>query len=319
MGLVAGKTFFVTGGAGFVGSNMCELLIKKGAKVIVYDNLSNGKREFIKHLEGNGLSFIQADLLDLQSIEAAMSGKRIDAVIHLAANSDISQSMKKTDVDLNQGTIATYNTLEAARKNGVKDVLFSSSSVVYGVANVLPTPENYGPLRPISLYGASKLAAEGLITSFSHLFKMNYYIFRFANVVGRNSTHGVSLDFKRKLEKNPGELEVLGDGKQRKSYIDVEDLTNAMLQIYENSRESENIFNLSTDDQITVEEIAKMVIAKVSPNAGIRYTGGSQGWPGDVPNQFLSNKKMRDFGIELKRKTSRECVANVIGLLTENR
>lgn len=201
---LAGKTVFVTGGAGFVGSNMCELLVHAGAKVIVYDNLGSGRYELVKPLAGRkNFLFHKADLLDRERLSKAMGGSEIDLVIHLAANPDVALGTKQTSLDLEQGTIATYNVLEEARRNDIHDIMFSSSSVVYGIADVLPTPEEYGPLLPISLYGASKLASEALITSFSHLYGMDYYIYRFANVIGRNATHGVVIDFLRKLRKNP--------------------------------------------------------------------------------------------------------------------
>ncbi|MEM4089042.1 MAG: NAD-dependent epimerase/dehydratase family protein, partial [Candidatus Micrarchaeaceae archaeon] len=179
----------MTGGAGFIGSNMVEALLKLGANVVAYDNLSSGRYEFLKEFEKyKGFKFIEGDLLNLDKLSVSMKRSNADAVVHLAANPDIRLGIKYTNLDLRQGTIATYNVLEAARKSDVRDILFSSSSVVYGRASIKPTPENYGPLLPISLYGAAKLASEGLITSFSNLFGMRYYIYRFANVVGKNGT-----------------------------------------------------------------------------------------------------------------------------------
>lgn len=301
---VKGKTFFVTGGAGFIGSNMVRLLLDNGAHVVVYDNLSSGKREFLKSLEGKGkLDFIEGDLLDADFLYKGMKSQGIDAVVHLAANPDIRRGSKETDLDLQQGTVATYNVLESARKNDIKEIMFSSSSAVYGIPRVRPTPEDYGPLTPISLYGASKLACEGLITSFSHLFGMRYYIYRFANVVGRNSTHGAILDFARKLQKNSKELEVLGNGKQRKSYIEVGDCVDGILYVYENSKESENIYNVTTADQASVKEIAELVIERFAKGARIRYTGTEQGWPGDIANTFLSNKKISELGWKPKHNS----------------
>lgn len=302
------KTFFVTGGAGFVGSNMLDALIKANANVIVYDNLSSGREEFIKPYTGKkNFKFIKADLLDTSALSNAMKSGEIDAIVHLAANPDVMRGSRETDLDLRQGTVAIYNVLEAARKNDIKEILFSSSSVVYGIPTVRPTPEDYGPLKPISLYGASKLASEGLITAFSHLFGMKYYIYRFANVVGRNSTHGVILDFAKKLKKNRRELEVLGNGKQRKSYIEVGDCVDGMLYVYEKSNDSENIYNITTADQASVKEIAELVIKKFGRDAKIRYTGTEQGWPGDVANTFLSNKKISAMGWKPKY-TSLEAV-----------
>lgn len=314
-GKIEGKRFFVTGGAGFIGSNMAERLLGEGAEVLVYDNLSSGRREFIERLESGGkLMFVKGDLLDQELLSETMNSDSFDAVIHLAANPDVMKGIKETDLDLRQGTIATYNVLEAARKSNVRDILFSSSSVVYGVAAVKPTPEDYGPLAPISLYGASKLASEGLITAFSHLFGMRHYIYRFANVVGRNATHGVILDFARKLERNGSELEVLGNGKQRKSYIEVGDCVDGMLYVYSKSSSSENIYNLTTGDQSSVSEIAQRVVEKFSPNARIKYTGTEQGWPGDIANTFLSNKKISALGWA-PRHNSGEAVELTVGVV----
>lgn len=294
---IKGKHFFITGGAGFIGSNMAERLIKEGAEILVYDDLSSGRREFINEFEKQGkLEFVKGDLLDKELLQKTMKSESFDAIIHLAANPDVRRGAVETDLDLKQGTIVTHNVLEAARKSDIKDILFASSSVVYGVAKVKPTPEDYGPLAPISLYGASKLASEGLITAFSQLFGMRYFIYRFANVVGKNATHGVILDFANKLRNNGSELEVLGNGKQKKSYIEVGDCVDGMLYVYSKSNISENVYNMTTDDQSSVSSIAEMVVNKFSPHAKIRYTGTEQGWPGDIANTFLSNKKITDMG-----------------------
>ncbi|MHB1830555.1 MAG: NAD-dependent epimerase/dehydratase family protein [Candidatus Micrarchaeaceae archaeon] len=310
------KTFFISGGAGFIGSSMVSSIISSGASVTVYDNLSSGKYEFIETFKDNKkFRFVKADLLNTDRLNEEVLAARPDAIIHLAANPDVRLGAKVTDLDLKQGTEATYNILEAARRADVSDILFASSSVVYGIAGIKPTPEDYGPLKPISLYGASKLACEGLVTSFGHLFGMKYWIYRFANVVGVNGTHGVILDFLSRLRQNSKDLEVLGDGKQRKSYIDVKDCVDSMISIYGKSTERENIFNLATDDQISVEEIAKMVIDATFPGAKIKYTGTSQGWPGDVPDTYLSNERMKSLGITLKYTKSRAVVENAIKVL----
>ena len=310
------KTFFISGGAGFIGSNMVSSIISSGAEVTVYDNLSSGKYGFIEMFKENkNFRFVKADLLNMDKLNEEILGTRPDAIIHLAANPDVRLGATVTDLDLKQGTEATYNILEAARRADVSDILFASSSVVYGIAGIKPTPENYGPLKPISLYGASKLACEGLVTSFGHLFGMKYWIYRFANVVGVNGTHGVILDFLSRLKQNNKELEVLGDGKQRKSYIDVKDCVDSMISIYGKSTEPENIFNLATDDQISVEEIAKMVIDATFPGAKIKYTGTSQGWPGDVPDTYLSNERMKSLGVNLRYTKSKAVVENAIKIL----
>ncbi|MEM4066456.1 MAG: NAD-dependent epimerase/dehydratase family protein, partial [Candidatus Micrarchaeaceae archaeon] len=253
------------------------------------------------------------DLLNAKGLEISMKRSDADVVIHLAANPDIRLGTKYTNLDLKQGTIATYNTLEAARKCDVNDILFSSSSVIYGRATVKPTPENYGPLLPISLYGAAKLASEGLITSFSNLFGMGYYIYRFANVVGRNGTHGVIIDFVNKLKRDNTKLEVLGDGRQRKSYVEVKECVDAMLFVYERSKERENVYNIASDDRITVREIAEIVVNRVAKGAKIVYTGTKEGWPGDITDTFLSNKKLKKLGFKPK-VSSKEAVRKALEL-----
>ncbi|MDE1767801.1 MAG: NAD-dependent epimerase/dehydratase family protein [Candidatus Micrarchaeota archaeon] len=313
---ISNETFFITGGAGFVGSNITKLLIEKGAKIVVYDNLSSGRLDFLKTFKKNkNFEFIKADLLDRETLEKSLQKSRPDTVVHLAANPDVRLGAKVTDLDLKQGTLATYNVLEACRKSDVKNLMFSSSSVVYGVAGLRPTPESYGPLKPISLYGASKLAGEALISSFGSLFGIKYFIYRLANVVGRNETHGIVVDFIKKLGKDSKNLEVLGNGKQKKSYIDVEDCVEAMLYVYKNSKDSENIFNLSTDDQMSVGDIASAVTDSVAPKARIIYTGTEQGWPGDVPDTCLSNKKMKEFGVRLNYTKSKDAIINAINVL----
>ena len=301
-----GRAFLVTGGAGFIGSVLTGRLLDKGASVVVYDNLSSGRAEFIKPFESSGrFKFVKADLLDRDQLDRTMKDNGIDAIMHLAANPDVRRGSVETDLDLKQGTLATYNLLDSARLNGIKEFAFSSSSVVYGYASVKPTPEDYGPLMPISLYGASKLAAEGLITAFSHLFDMSYYIFRFANIVGRNSTHGIILDLLGKLDKTGGKsVEVLGNGRQNKSYMDVVDCADAMIYVYENSKDGQNVYNLATDGRTSVKEIAEMVVDRAAKGAAINYTGSVQGWPGDVPDTFISNSKLKGLGFTYKLESS---------------
>ena len=271
----------ITGGAGFIGSQLASRLVNEDNTVTVYDNLSSGRLDFIDRLLSSPkFKFIQGDLLDLNTLTSAMAGQ--DMVFHLAANPDIRYGIEHTDVDLKQGTIATYHVLESMRLNKVKKIAFSSSSVIYGEPTVFPTPENYGPLLPISLYGASKLASEALITSFCHTFGMQSWIYRFANIIGSKSTHGILFDFFGKLEKTPHELEVLGNGKQQKSYLLVEDCIDAMLFVLKNAIDPVNVFNLGSDDQIWVARIAEIFLEeqRLSEKVKIRYTGTDRGWPG---------------------------------------
>jgi UDP-glucose 4-epimerase len=288
---------FVTGGAGFIGSHLVDRLLReKGDSVTVYDNLSSGKEEFIAHHFGEKrFRFVKGDLLDLPAVKMAVAGH--DIVHHLAANPDIRLGTAVPETDLRQGTLATFNLLEAMRAAGVKKIAFSSSSVVYGEAEKIPTPEDYGPLVPISLYAAAKLGAEGLITAYCHSFEMQCWIFRFANVIGPRSTHGVIFDFIRKLEKNPRELEILGNGKQRKAYLTVDDCVDAMLFVVGHATGAVNIFNLGCEDQVIVTRIAEIIREEMGlPGAAFRFTGGERGWKGDVRAMLLSIERLKALG-----------------------
>ena len=288
---------FVTGGAGFIGSHLVDrLLWDTDNSVTVYDNLSSGKEEFIKHhFGGKNFHFAKADLLDLSALKDALKGH--DLVHHLAANPDIRLGTAVPETDLRQGTLATFNLLEAMRATGVRKIAFSSSSVVYGEAEKIPTPEDYGPLVPISLYAAAKLGAEGLITAYCHSFEMQSWIFRFANVIGPRSTHGVIFDFINKLRKNPEELEILGNGKQRKAYLTVDDCVDAMLFVIGRSKDTVNIFNLGCEEQVKVTRIAEIIREEMGlPGAKFRYTGGERGWKGDVRAMLLSIERLKALG-----------------------
>ena len=287
-------TILVTGGAGFVGSHLVDRLVADGQDVRVFDNFSSGRKEFLSH-HGEAVHTFEGDLLDLDSVKAAMKG--IDMVYHLAANPDIRLGTQVTDTDLKQGTVATYNVLEAMRLEGTKRIAFASSSVVYGEANVMPTPEDYGPLFPISLYGASKLASEALITSWVGTFGLQAWIFRFANIVGSRGTHGVIFDFIHKLHRDSKNLEVLGNGLQEKSYMEVIDCANAMIHVVKNTKEQINCYNLGTKDTCSVRRIAEIVLEETGCiNASIQYTGGDRGWAGDVPRSMLDPQRLFELG-----------------------
>ena len=302
---------FVTGGAGFIGSHLVDKLIQKGNQVTVYDNLSSGKKQFIKqHLDDKKFKFIQADLLNLERVEKEI--KNHDIVFHIAANPHVRLGEKQTDLDLKHETIATYNVLEAMRNNNVKKIVFSSSSVVYGETNEPSLSENYGPLQPISLYGAGKLASEGLITAFCGTFDFQTWIYRFANVVGTRGTHGVIVDFINKLRKNPRELEILGDGKQQKPYLYVSDCVDGILYGFEHSNEQINLFNLGCDTNTTVTRIAELVVEEIGlKNVTYKYTGGKRGWKGDVPRFQLDTTKIKKLGWKTNY-TSDEAVRKAI-------
>jgi len=286
---------FVTGGAGFIGSHLVDALVEKGYDVTVYDNLSSGRMDFIEHHIGKrNFSFIKADLLDHKKLEECLEG--YDVVFHLAANPNVRLGVKKPDV-AKQDIIATYNLLDVMRLKNVKRIVFSSSSTVYGETPLMPLPEDYGPLLPISVYGAAKLASEGLISSFCHTFDMQAWIFRFANVVGSRCTHGVIFDFINKLKKNPKELEILGNGKQEKSYLYVSDCVDGMLYGFENAKDQVNLFNLGSDGATEVNRIAEMVVDEMKlRDVRFKYTGGKRGWKGDVPRFQFDISKIKKLG-----------------------
>lgn len=302
--------YFVTGGAGFIGSHLANSLIKKG-QVIVYDNLSSGSKDFIsQHLKKSSFRFIKGDLLDKKFLNKAI--KNSNFVFHLAANPDIQSSVAKPDLDFQQGTVATFNLLEAMRRNKIKKIAFSSSSTVFGEPKIMPTLENYGPLFPISTYGASKLACEGLITAYCHLYDFQAWVFRFANVVGPRLTHGAIYDFIEKLKKDKNKLEVLGNGQQEKSYIHTKDCIESMLFCISHGKEKFNLFNLGTEDQIKVKEIAKILLQEMGlSKTKIIYTGGKRGWEGDVPRMLLDITKIKKLGWRPKYN-SREAVIQAI-------
>ena len=294
---------FVTGGAGFIGSHLVDRLVAEGKTVTVYDNLSSGKKKDIEHHIGEeGFRFVEADLLEFQTLKEAMEGHEV--VWHLGANTDILTGNRVTGLDLRNCTMATYCVLEAMRHNGIDRMVFASSATVYGDIQVMPTPEACGPLLPISLYGAGKLACEGLISSYCHLFNMRACMFRFGNVVGGRMGHGVIFDFIHKLKRNPQELEILGDGNQEKPFFLVEDCIEGMIHASENSKEECEVFNLGCESFTTVTRIAEIVVEEMGLN-GVRfnYTGGKRGWPGDVPVVHFDVEKVKKLGWQARHSS----------------
>ena len=286
----------VTGGAGFVGSHIVDRLMETGCEIVVFDNFNSGHLDSIdQHFDKNGFSLIEGDLLNTREIEMACDN--IDFVYHTAANPDVRLDAMDTKVYFDQNITATYNLLEAMRKNNISNIAFISTSTIYGEAKTIPTPEEYGPLVPISLYGASKLACEALITSYSHTFDMRTWIFRFANIVGNRSTHGIIVDFIEKLKDNPEQLEILGDGLQSKSYLHVSECVDAIMFIMEHSSDYVNIFNVGSEDTIDAIQIAKIVVDEMGhTNVGFNLKGGKRGWKGDVPQMQLSIEKLKNLG-----------------------
>jgi UDP-glucose 4-epimerase len=297
---------FVIGGAGFIGSHLIDRLVERGP-VTAYDNMTVGKREFIAdHLATKRVELIEADALELDRLTAAMKGH--DVVFHLAANPEARWGLERTRLDVEQGTIATYNALEAARLNGVKKFVFSSSGTVYGNVEHACGERDLGML-PISLYGASKFAGEAMISAFVECFGLEGFICRFGNVVGPRGTHGAILDFCKKLKSHPEFLDVLGDGRQAKPYLHVTDCATGILHVLDNARnEKPAIFNLAPPDSTSVKRIAELcVAASPNPSARIDYGGGAQGWPGDVPKSLIKPDKLAALGFRV-RHTSDEAV-----------
>jgi UDP-glucose 4-epimerase len=286
----------VTGGAGFIGSHLVDALIAGGNEVTVIDNLSSGKMEFLEHHDQDpNFKLVKLDMLELEKLKHAIKGAGM--VYHLAANPDVRLGAENTRIHLEQNIIVTYNLLEAMRMNKLQNIMFTSTSTVYGEASIIPTPENYGPLIPISLYGASKLACEALITSYCHTFEMRSWLFRFANIVGERGTHGIIVDFIYKLKTNPKALEILGDGQQRKSYIHVSDCIDGILFAVNNSDEMANIFNIGSNDTINSTEIGELIVKEMGlHDVRFTYTGGNRGWKGDVPKMLLSIDKLKKLG-----------------------
>ncbi len=284
-----------------------DRLVEHGS-VTVFDNLTVGSKAFIAtHLDSGKARLVQADALDLEALVAAMGDEPHQVVFHLAANPEARWGLENTRLDLEQGSIATYNVLEAMRRTDTPRLVFSSSGTVYGDTTKVCREEDLGEL-PISLYGASKLAGESMISAFVECFGLRAWIFRFGNVVGPRGTHGAALDFLRKLEKQHNVLEVLGDGKQAKPYLHVHDCVAGMLFGLDRISERLNIFNLAPPDVTKVARIAELCIAASPyPEAHIHFTGGRSGWPGDVPRSRMAPSRLAAAGFAV-RHTSDEAV-----------
>jgi UDP-glucose 4-epimerase len=298
---------FVSGGGGFIGSHLTDRLVDMGCVVTVYDNFSSGEVQNIRHHIGKrNFFFVRADLLDFGKLKAVMYGH--DVVWHLGANTDIPGGNENTDIDFSNCTVATRNVLEAMRQLGIGEIVFTSSSTVYGDIEDRLMGETVGPLLPISLYGAGKLAGEGLVSSYCHLFGMRAWIFRFANVVGLRMGHGVISDFIQKLRENPRELEILGDGNQEKPFFLVEDCLDGMFCAIEKSKERCGVYNLGCETSIGITEVADVVVHEMGLG-GVKYRckGGRRGWPGDVPVVHFDVGKMKGLGWAVKH-TSDEAV-----------
>ena len=290
-------------------------------EVKVFDNLTSGTMGHIEdHLKNPHFELIKGDIKDLNILTDAMKGSQI--VIHFAANPDIAKAVKQPDIDFWEGTYLTQNILEAMRINGVSTILYTSGSGVYGDMPNIEFSEHYGPCFPISTYGASKLACEALISSYAYMFGIQGRALRFANVVGAKQTHGVGYDFMRRLKINPKELQILGDGTQTKSYIHVSDVISAMMFIFKNITKAPfDVFNVATEDYITVNQIAKecLKLSGIEKNdIDFSYTGGDRGWKGDVPKILFDTKKIRNLGWQNQYSSLEAIQLSLESLLDEN-
>jgi UDP-glucose 4-epimerase len=286
---------FVTGAAGFIASNLVDRLLAEGHSVVGYDNFVTGQRKFIENsLASPRFKLIEADLLDTATLKQAVGGS--DIVFHLAANADVRFGTNHPFKDIEQNLIATYNVLEAMRANGITKIAFSSTGSVYGEAKVIPTAEDAPFPVQTSLYGNSKVAAEGLISAYCEGFGFQAFIFRFVSILGERYTHGHVFDFYQKLLADPSKLEVLGNGKQRKSYLYVQDCIDAILVAVERAPDRVNIFNLGQDEYCEVNQSIGWICGRLKLTPRLEYTGGERGWIGDNPFIFLDCSRMRALG-----------------------
>jgi UDP-glucose 4-epimerase len=315
-------TVLVAGGAGFIGSHLIHrLLTGSNQQIVVYDNLSSGTLQHLEpHLHEPRLRIVQADLKDQAALTEAMQG--VDMVYHLASNPNIALAATQPDVDFWEGTYLTNNILEAMRVNRVSKIIYASGSGVYGDAGSVAVSEGYSPMRPVSTYAASKLACEAMICAYCHLFEMTGRTYRFANVVGPRQTHGVGFDFIRRLRQDPAHLQILGDGRQSKSYIYVDDVLDAIAWTCERTTERFDVFNVATGDYITVSEIARLAISVsgLSPaSVELVYTGGERGWKGDVPVVRFDLTKIHATGWHAKRNSYQALHDSMQAMLDEIR
>jgi UDP-glucose 4-epimerase len=308
---------FVTGGAGFIGSNLVDRLLANGHSVTVFDNCSTGQLEFLTRARNYpDFQFVRGELLDLVTLKTALPGH--DVVFHLAANADVRFGTHHPHKDLEQNTLATFHVLEAMRANGVKRIGFSSTGSVYGEPEVFPTPETCPFPVQTSLYGASKVACEALISAYCTGFGFQGYVFRFVSILGERYTHGHVFDFYSKLLRNPNAIEVLGDGKQRKSYLHVQDCIEAMLLVLDRAPDRFNVFNLGTEEYCSVDQSLGWICERLGVQPIRHYTGGERGWIGDSPFIFLDTAKVRALGWRPKL-TIRESVVRTLDYLRDSR
>ena len=310
--------YLITGGSGFIGSNLVDTLFEKDPeKIVVIDNLRTGEKKFIdEHIDKKNFQFLNKDIKHVESFP----NESFDWVFHLAANADIRSGVKNTRVDLDENVIGTHSVLEFMRKKDIKKLVFASSSALYGETEVIPTPEDLPNIKPISFYGASKIAAEHFISSYCFTYGIQSWMFRFANVVGKRSTHGVIPDFVNKLRNNPNELEILGDGNQTKSYFDVSDCVDGLIDIPKVDKDAVvEAYNLANNETIKVKDLAPIVVDEMGlKNVKYKFTGGDRGWIGDVPITVLSFEKAKKLGWSTKISLE-EAVRRTVRYLLDER
>ncbi len=308
--------YLITGGAGFIGSNMADRLLSLGHRVTVYDGFITGHRQYLEEAAKNpDFDLVEARLEDEEKLNEAMKG--VDFVFHFAANADVRRGLEHPLKDLEQNTVNTARVLEAMRKNGVKKIAFSSTGSVYGEAEVIPTPEDAPFPVQTSLYAASKLAGEGMIESYCEGYGFQGYIFRFVSILGERYPHGHVYDFYQKLKKNPNELYVLGDGHQKKSYLYIQDCIDAILTVIEKCDDKINIFNLGTDEYCEVNDSIRWITGRLGLDPKLSYSGGERGWVGDNPFIYLDTKKVRSLGWKPKF-TIEQAVVKTVEYIMEN-
>jgi UDP-glucose 4-epimerase len=313
----------VVGGAGFIGAHFVETLLATAEteRVTVYDNFSSGRRWHLSAVEHDArLEIVVGEVGDLESLCAAVAGH--DTVIHLASNPDIAAAATDPAIDFDQGTVLTHHVAEAARRGDVRLVLYASGSGVYGDLGEIEAQEDHGPMVPVSTYGASKLAGEALLSSYAAMFDIPARCFRFGNVVGPRQTHGVGFDFVRRLLADPTRLRILGDGRQSKSYVHVDDVIAAVLTAGRQVTQPFAVFNVATEDYITVTEIAELAMEMLGLPAGsttFEYTGGDRGWKGDVPVVRLNSERIRSLGWKNERSCRQALRDSLAAMLVDAR
>jgi UDP-glucose 4-epimerase len=307
---------FVTGGAGFVGSNIVDRLLDDGHEVVCFDDFSTGQRRFLEAAERRGgFGLVRGNIQDADALQTASKG--CDTVFHLAANADVRFGPEHPGKDLEQNTVGTFNVLEAMRRNGIARIAFSSTGSVYGESPVIPTPEDAPFPVQTSLYGASKLAGEGLISAYCEAFDMRGWIFRFVSILGERYSHGHVFDFCKSLFQDPSTLRVLGDGTQRKSYLYVKDCVEAIVVAMEKCRGKVNILNLGTDEYVKVNDSVRIITNELGVSPFLTYSGGSQGWIGDNPFIFLKCERVRSLGWR-PRETIADSIRKTVRYIRDN-